>query len=213
MDEAGVDRSVIFAMSLPSRASNELTMSCHDEAPDRFIPFAHVLPQEGPGALRELDRCFNERRMRGLKLHCAEMEEPTIDLLRPVLQMCIDENAPVLIDMTYNLSLAREIAEQFPELKLIIAHLGAPDDEDMAEQFIILAEEHPHIHLDSSYCHRPWKIPEAIQRLGADRVLFGSDGPIIHPTIELAKIEVCNLSDEDYRMVTSENILRLLRPV
>ncbi|MFP3903947.1 MAG: amidohydrolase family protein [Armatimonadota bacterium] len=213
MDEAGVDRSVIFAMSLPSRASNALTMDCYNEDPDRFIPFAHVLPQERQGAVEELTRCFDELGMRGLKLHCGEMQEPSLHLLRPILELCVAQQAPVLIDMAYNLSLAREIADAFPDLKLIIAHLGAPDDEDMAEQFIVLAGQHPNIHLDTSYCHRPWKILEAIERLGADRVIFGSDGPIIHPTIELAKIEVCNLSDEDYERVTAENILRLLRPL
>ncbi len=212
MEEAGIDKSVIFSICLPSRPSNELTMDCYEAAPDRFIPFAHVIPEEGQGALDELQRCFDEDGMRGLKLHCGEMQEPSVELLAPLLEMCIDRQAPVLIDMALNLKLAREIAENFRELKFIIAHLGSPNDEDLAEQFIILAEAYPAVCLDSSYCHRPWKIPEAIQRLGADRVVFGSDGPLIHPAIELAKIQVCKLSESDYAKVTRDNIMRLLRP-
>ncbi len=213
MDEAAIDKSVIFSICLPSRPANQLTMDCYAAAPDRFIPFAYAIPAEGQGALDELQRCFDAEPMRGLKLHCGEMQEPSLELLAPLLELCIDREAPVLMDMALNLSLAREIAEKFPQLKFIIAHLGSPYDEDLAEQFIILAEAHPAVHLDSSYCHRPWKIPEAIQRLGADRVVFGSDGPLIHPAIELAKIEVCRLSPDDYAKVTCDNIMRLLRPV
>jgi len=213
MEEAGIDKSVIFSICLPSRPSNQLTMDCYKAAPDRFIPFAHVIPEEGQGALDELQRCLDEDAMRGLKLHCGEMHEPSLELLAPILELCIEREAPVLIDMALNLNLAREIAENFRELKFIIAHLGSPDDEDLAEQFIILAKAYPAVHLDCSYCHRPWKIPEAIERLGADRVVFGSDGPLIHPTIELAKIQVCKLSESDYAKVTCDNIMRLLRPV
>ena len=212
MDEAGVDKSVIFSICLPSRPSNALTMDCYRAAPDRFIPFSHVVVEEGQGALDELARSFEEDAMRGLKLHCGEMNEPSRELLEPVLAMCYDYQAPVLIDMANNLPLARELAQGMPELKLIIAHLGAPDDEDLAEQFIILAEAHENVRLDASYCHRPWKIPEAIRRLGAERVIFGSDGPLIHPAIELAKIRVCKLSDKDFGKVTGENIMGLLRP-
>ncbi len=213
MDEAGIDKSVIFSICLPSRPSNALTMDCYRAAPDRFIPFSHVIVEEGRGALDELVRSFDQDAMRGLKLHCGEMKEPSWELLEPVLAMCCDYEAPVLIDMANNLPLAREMAQQMPELQVIIAHLGAPDDEDLAEQFIILAETHANLYLDASYCHRPWKIPEAIRRLGADRVIFGSDGPLIHPAIELAKIRVCNLNDEDFAKVTCDNIMSLLRPV
>jgi len=211
MDEAGIGKSVIFSICLPSRPSNKLTMGCYNAAPDRFIPFAHVIPDEGRGAIDELQRCFDEDGARGLKLHCGEMKEPSLELLSPILELCAGEQAPVLIDMACNLGLAREIAETFRDLKLIIAHLGSPNDEDLAEQFIVLAEANPNIRLDSSYCHRPWKIPEAIARLGADRVIFGSDGPLIHPTIELAKIAVCKLSEADYAKVTCENVVGLLR--
>mgnify|MGYP000853339012 CR=1 FL=1 len=212
MDEAGIDRSVIFSICLPSRESNALTMECLQEAPDRFIAFAHVLPGEGQGAVDELKRSFAEDGARGVKLHCGEMDEPSVQLLAPLLEVCIEHQAPVLIDMCGNITLARQLAESYTDLKLIIAHLGAPNDEDLIEQFIVMAEAYRSVYFDSSYCHRPWKIPEAIERLGAHRVIFGSDGPLIHPTIELAKIQVCKLSAEDYTRVTEGNILSLLRP-
>lgn len=213
MDEAGVDKSCIFSMCLPSRASNRLTMDCYRCAPDRFIPFAHVVPKEGRGAVDELRRCLDEDGARGLKLHRGEMCEPWFDPLPPILEVCVESQCPVLFDFGLNLELARQIAESFPELKLIIAHLGAPADEDLNELFIVLAESAPNVWLDSSYVSSPWMIPEAIERLGPERVIFGSDGPLIHPSIELAKIAVCRLSEADYRKVTGENILGLLRPV
>jgi hypothetical protein len=46
-----------------------------------------------------------------------------------------------------------------------------------------------------------------------DGLLSGRTGPLIHPAIELAKIRVCNLNDEDFAKVTCDNIMSLLRPV
>lgn len=213
MEDSGVDQSVIFSICLPSRQSNELTMRCYQAAPDRFIPFAHVIVGEGRGALDELDRCMEQFGMRGLKLHKGEMEEPYFTNAAPVLERCIKWNCPVTIDVGNNYEFGELIAREYPELKLIICHLGSSNDEDMVNRFIALATECPHMTLDISYSHVPWKIPEAIERLGAHRFVWGSDGPLQHPVIELAKLKICKLGHEDFQKITYNNIIGLLRPI
>jgi len=64
--------------------------------------------------------------------------------------------------------------------------------------------------MDASYSAVAWKIKDTIDAIGADRVVFGSDGPLIHPAIDLMKIKVCHLSDEDFEKVTWRNIERIL---
>lgn len=211
MDEAGVDRSVIFSICLPGRESNELTARCHAAAPDRFIPFAHVWAGDGQEALRELRRAVEELGCRGLKLHLGEAAEATVEQLMSVCADAIELNIPVLVDFANRFEAAEALVGALPDLKLIVAHLGAPRDERLVDRFIGLARQHPNVYLDSSYSSVPWKIADAIRELGAGRVIFGSDGPLIHPTIELAKIRVCNLDTEEFEQVTWRNIEGLLR--
>ncbi len=214
MDEAGIDKSVIFAICLPSRQSNDLTLRCFEACPDRFIPFAHVLPQEGKQAIIELERATGEMGCRGLKLHVGEMpqfEEP--EIIAALTDVCIaarEIDLAVLIDFGNRFPICEALVDAVPGLKLIVAHLGSPQNETIVNQFIGLAYDNPNMYLDASYSTCCWKIPEAISRLGADRIIFGSDGPLIHPAIELMKIKVCNLSDEDFEKVTWRNIEGLL---
>jgi len=212
MDEAGVDRSVIFSICLGSRESNELTRECYEAAPDRFIPFAHVVPDERRGALDELDRAVGEWGWRGLKVHRGEMAEPDLGLLVPLGEKCIAYDIPMLIDVGGVPELSSGLATSLPELKLIIAHLGAPHDEAGVDKHVVMAREFPNMHLDTSYCHVPWKLPEVFARLPTEKLIFGSDGPLVHPAIDLKKIEVCHLPPDAFRKVTCDNILRLLGP-
>jgi hypothetical protein len=212
MDEAGVDQSVIFSICLASRESNDLTRDCHEAAPDRFIPFAHVVPDEGRGALEELDRAVGDWGWRGLKVHRGEMAEPDLNLLLPIGEKCVELDIPMLIDVGGAYELSSGLATSLPELRLIIAHLGAPMDEKGVDQHLVMAQQFPNLNLDLSYCHVPWKLPEVFARVPVDKLVWGSDGPLIHPAIDLRKIEVCNLPAGDFRKVTCDNILRLLGP-
>ncbi len=212
MDEARVDQSVIFSICLPSRASNDLTRDCYEACPERLIPFAHVVPTEGRGALEELERVVGGWGWRGLKLHRGEMEEPDLDLLLPLGEKCVEYGIPLLIDVGGAYHLSSGLASSLPDLKLIVAHLGAPQDERAVDKHLVWAQEFPNMHLDISYCHVPWKIAEAFERVPIEKFVWGSDGPIIHPAIELKKVEVCNLPPEDFAKVTGGNLLRLLGP-
>lgn len=212
MDEAGVDRSVIFSICLPSRASNDLTRDCYEACPERFIPFAHVVPGEGNGALEELRRAVEGWGWRGLKVHRGEMDEADLGLLLPLGEKCVEYGIPMLIDVGGAYELSCGLASSLPELKLIIAHLGAPQDEKGVDKHLVWAQEFPNLHLDLSYCHVPWKIPEAFQRVPIEKFVWGSDGPLIHPAIELKKVEVCDLPAEHFDLVTGGNLLRLLGP-
>jgi len=54
---------------------------------------------------------------------------------------------------------------------------------------------------------------EAVERAGARKSLFGSDGPWLHPGVELAKVRLLGLSPGDEQLVLSGNLLRLIARV
>jgi predicted TIM-barrel fold metal-dependent hydrolase len=77
----------------------------------------------------------------------------------------------------------------------------------------VAAERYGNIVLETSAVPYPDKIGEAVRRLGAERVIFGSDGPGCNPTLEVEKVRLAGLSPEDERRVLAGNIVRLLERV
>ncbi|HEY8923155.1 MAG TPA: amidohydrolase family protein, partial [Polyangia bacterium] len=55
-------------------------------------------------------------------------------------------------------------------------------------------------------------LEQAVARAGAGKILFGSDGPWLHPAVELAKIHALELAPEDTRQILAGNLLRLIGP-
>ncbi len=215
MDEAGIAKSIVFAMCLPSLESQSMIDRVCSVDRDRLIPFAHVLPDEGPLALIELERAVSDLGFRGLKAHVGELtpgltDVEMADVLGPIIGKCGELDVPCLLDSGARPGLVQLLASQHPETKLIIAHLGASSGETLIDRTINIAATHENLYLDTAYNHVPWKIADAIRRCGAHKVVWGSDGPLIHPGIELKKIEVLGLPSEVFRAVTRDNILRLI---
>jgi hypothetical protein len=108
----------------------------------------------------------------------------------------------------------RRLLGQFPQLRLVIAHLGAPD----YEAFVELAEEHPGVFLDTAmiYTDPPYLGPaplHLVERVGAlgDRIVFGSDFPTIPHVFgaQVSGLASLGLGDEWLRNVLWHNGLRL----
>jgi hypothetical protein len=56
-------------------------------------------------------------------------------------------------------------------------------------------------------------LEQAVQRAGAKKILFGTDGPWLHPAVELAKVKALNLSPANERLILGENFLQLISHV
>ncbi|MBM4047095.1 MAG: hypothetical protein FJ279_18490 [Planctomycetes bacterium] len=212
MDEAGIAKTCVFAMSLPSRESNDLTARRIKGHEDRLIPFCHIVPTEGDLALDELDRAVGEWGWKGVKMHFGEfLQQASLETLAPTLDKLSSLKVPLLVDTGYKIDVARPMVEKYPDVTFVIAHFGAPQNHPIMAQWARLAKVLPNCHLDSSYCHTPWKMPEAIAVAGADKVLFGTDAPLIHPLIEIAKIRACHLTKEDEEKILWRNAARVFR--
>jgi predicted TIM-barrel fold metal-dependent hydrolase len=78
------------------------------------------------------------------------------------------------------------------------------------DEAIEAAGRRPNLVLETSAMPYPAKIREAVDRVGAARVLYASDGPACSPRIEVEKVRLAGLDPEDERLVLGENAAALL---
>lgn len=210
MDEASIDKAIVFALCLGSKESNNIVQREVGRHPDRLLGFAHANPEEGDLAKDELERAILKLKFRGVKIHAGEFAFSK-KTLTPVMDGIVRLKVPCLIDCKGEYDVMEELVEAYPEVKFIIAHLGSHNNEKLVDKFIGLAKRSENVFLDSSWSDVPWKIHDAIKIAGADKVVFGSDGPLIHPLIELTKIKVLKLNEEEEELVLWKNIARLIQ--
>jgi len=99
-------------------------------------------------------------------------------------------------------------------VNFIIAHLGSFTDDWKAHQQVVnQPAEYPNVHAGTSGDRQFRYLVEAVKRGGPHKLLFGSDGPWLHPGLELYKIRLLGLPAEEEKLVLGGNILRLLRTV
>ena len=215
MNEAGIDAAAIMTITdLPEVNPHALELIAEAclEFPGRLHPFVRIHPWYQDEAMRILDRAINEFGFRGLKLHpvttiAHPSGEDTIRLIRragehgvPTLFHCGDE------PMTTPLSIA-PAAAACPDSTIILGHMGGYFH---VEEAIDVAEMHDNIVLETSAMPYPDKIKEAVQRIGPDRVIFGSDGPVCSPILERHKITVAELEGDEEALVLGGNAVKLL---
>ena len=93
-----------------------------------------------------------------------------------------------------------------------IPHLGSFADDWKAQlSFIPLLERHPNVFTDTSGVRRFDLLEMAVKRAGARKILFGTDGPWLHPKVELEKIYALELSDTDTQKILAGNFLSLIK--
>lgn len=70
----------------------------------------------------------------------------------------------------------------------------------------------PNLYTDTAGVKRFDYVVEAVKQAGAHKVLFGSDGPWLHPALELQKVRLLKLPPDQEAFILGENLLRLLPP-
>lgn len=197
---AGVEVSLVFNIAtrhpqemtgLPSAPDLNLATARFVRAdPERRIGFLSVDPED-PGVMDELERCTGDLGLRGMKLGPNYQDfEPLGDAARRVYGYAEQHGLPIVFHqgtspiraapLRYAHPLVMdEIAIAFPELRIVMAHLGHPWQPDT---FAVI-RKHPHVYADiSAGFYRPWSFYSAM-RLATEwdvlpKLLFGSDFPV-----------------------------------
>ncbi len=218
LDEAGIEKGVVMtivdAPEVNPQALELIADACATH-PGRLEAFARIHPWYGDESVALLERAITELGFKGLKLHpvttiAHPAGEDTLRLIRaaaahhaPTLFHCGDE------PLTTPLAIARA-AEACPEATIILGHMGGYFHTNEA---IEVAERHPNLVLETSAMPYPAKIRDAVERLGAERVLYASDGPACSPRLEVEKVRLAGLDPESERLVLGENAGRILDAV
>ncbi|MFF2330588.1 MULTISPECIES: amidohydrolase family protein [unclassified Streptomyces] len=216
MDAAGVDMAV--GCSLGQMIDNEFISRTVAEHPDRIIGFGQVDPRR-PDAVETVTACASRYGLRGLKLHPTMHGYHFADhgLLDPIFEACRDTGLMILVNALDDPFCAplsiEEISRSFPEVPLLIAHMGTIWNVNEA---ILVAERNEHIYLETSGTQLI-EVQMAYRRLGAGRLVMGTDWPGSHFDLERAKIARAIPDEADRALVEGGNLARILglteRPV
>jgi uncharacterized protein len=229
-----VDKVIVFGMrALHSGidSPNEYIAEYQNRYPDKVIGFAGVDPNVD-NVRTTLERAV-QLKLRGVKLGPIYQNiHPTDPKIMEVYEFCQAHHLPILIHqgttfprrapLKYSLPiLLEDVALQFPELRMVIAHMGHP----WIDETIVLIRKQPNFYADISALHyRPWQFYNALisaREYGVlDKLLFGSDYPFTTPEATLDALKNFNrmtegtglprLSPEEIGKITSNPTLSYL---
>jgi predicted TIM-barrel fold metal-dependent hydrolase len=205
---AGIDRTVVFAPFHSDYATANAEVA-HIVArhPRRLIGFAFVHARRDAGRVFDMvKRAVVRYGFMGIKVHGYDAM-PT----REVCEAAQAFNLPLLVDVIDQASVVEMLATQYRSVNFVIPHLGSFRDDWKAQQQVVdQLVRHPNVYADTSGVRRFDYLVEAVRRAGAHKLLFGSDGPWLHPGVELHKVRLLHLSPHAEALVLGGNALRLL---
>jgi len=207
-DKAGVGRTIIFPVAYEDYTGPNAEIAEIASKNKKFIGFAR-LHNGMPNLAGHLTHAVKELGLSGLKLGAVPNREimDTVRLLKiPVLAHCGMGTAPIKYE---------GVAQSYPDVTLILAHLGIDISwENMFAyplQAFYLAKTYKNVYLDTSAAHWvQYILEQAVREAGADKLLFGSDGPWFYPAIMKACIKDLELGDADEKKIMGENIASIL---
>lgn len=208
---AGIDKTIVLApLHGNYQQANRQVARIVARYPGRLIGFAFVHAKRDAGRVfRMVQHAVTAWGFKGIKVHGFEC--------MPTREVCETARAfglPVLVDVISRPEVVDMFAPEYPDVNFIIAHLGSfTDDWKAHRQITYQLARYPNVYADTSGVRQFRYLVEAIQRAGPRKLLFGSDGPWLHPGLELYKIRLLGLPAEEEELVLGGNILRLLRTV
>jgi len=207
---ARIERTVVFATFDSDYAvANQRVARIVHASRGRLFGFAFVHAARDAGRVSALVGEAVERYgFRGIKVHRHDAR-----ISREICEAARRFRVPVLYDPVGEVGPVELVAGEYPDVPFIIPHLGSFADEWGAQVAMIgLLLRHDNVYVDTSAVRRFDLLAEAAHRRPR-RVLFGSDGPWLHPGVELAKVRLLGLRQADEQRVLGGNALRLVDPV
>lgn len=232
MDAANIERGFLVAAKVGVKhhpacyhVPYELVAEAVRRYPHRFSALAGLDPTEGMDGVRALERAVKEHGFIGAHFYPHWFELPP-DHAKwyPFYAKCVELDIPVQLqvgqsmvyDPTYPLrSVGRPIALDavacdFPELKLIGIHVGIPWTDEM----IAMAWKHRNVYIVSD-AHSPKYWPQSFVRYidsyGQDKVMFGTDFPVLQFERTRQEVEALGLRPGPFRKFMRDNALKLYK--
>jgi len=232
MDQAGIERAFLIAtktgrLGLPGswHLPYETVAAALKRYPDRFSGLAGLDPTEGMRGVRELERAVRDLGFIGAHMYPHWFElAPDHARWYPFYAKCVELDVPVQLQVGQSLIYTPEqrlrsvgrpitldaVACDFPELRLVGIHVGIP----WADEMIAMAWKHPNVFIGCD-AHSPKYWPQSfvhyINSFGSDKVLFGTDYPVLDFVRTREEIEALGLREEAKRKLLRDNALRVYK--
>ena len=151
----------------------------------------------------------------GIKIHPEEHGYPITKYGREIFEFAAKNNAIIETHSGEQNSMPEDfarLANEYPEVKIIISHLGCGWDGDLSHQVrAIQSSKHGNLYTDTSSAQSimPNLIEWAVKEIGVERILFGTDSPLYFAPMQRARIDNAELSDTDKKKILYENAVRL----
>ena len=210
MDRWDVDKAVVFPFNSKDLIGDSLKILEESKSKGWIIPFLRF----NPNLIEEkVLKSLLEKNFMGIKLH------PTSQKFRPdnpkffwIYEICEKEGIPILFhSSTASLSYAHpkfilNLSNQFPHLKIIMAHFFASGFKLM-EEFA----KHENLYVDLSISSGTLKRKQAIEKYGMENLIFASDIPYDSMGVSLLKIKEVGFGKDDLDKIMYKNALKVLR--
>jgi len=230
MDAGGVDRSVVFGFPWRSpetvKAHNDYILESVNRFPDRLVGFGCLNPAD-PHASREAIRCLDAglKGIGELAFYDSGLTSGAEECLSPIMAICHQRNAPVLIHTnepighaypgkTANtLAQIYRLIQTFSRNTIILGHWGGG-----LFFFNLLKREVKanlqNVYIDtaaSPFLYDPDIYAVAVRVFGMDKILFGSDYPLIDPGRYFEEMQSAGLAQDAIDAICGKNALKLLQ--
>lgn len=206
---AGITRSVLLPVFQSDYAQGNRQIARIVRAnPRRWIGFAMVHAERDRDRVqRMIEEAVLQLGLRGIKVHRHDAR-----IHRHVCDAARHWRLPVLYDPGGDTGSLSLLAQTHPDVAFVFAHLGSfADDWAAQRQVIELISRYPNLFADTSGVRRFDLLEEALFRAGPGKLLFGSDGPWLHPGLELEKVRLLRPKPADFAAIAGGNAIRLIK--
>ncbi len=229
LDEEKVDAAVVLGFPWRQerlwRRHHEVILEAMRRWPGHVAGFCAVHPLES-GAAREVERCLAAgfRGVGELAWYLEDLGEDLVSVLAPIAELCQHYRAPLLLHVNdpvgpnypgkaaISLPALYNAIKAYPEVTWILAHWGGG-----LPFYGLMKKEAPEIFRNvyfdtaaSPYLYRPEIYRLAAEMVGPEKILFGSDYPLLPPSRYLKEMEAAGLPEDWQEMILGKNLAKLL---
>jgi hypothetical protein len=229
MDETGVDLSVVLNIGWASQElcvkTNDYILETISHYPNRLVGFCSIQPQVGNAAISELERCAKAG-AKGIGEMRSDMQGFDLTdevVMKPLVDVAVKHNLIFLTHSSEPLghqyfgkgnitpNILYSLISVFPDLKVVCAHWGGglPFYALMPE----VAKAFTNVFFDTAatiFLYQPQIFKQVSDIIGSNKILFGTDYPLISQSRIIAQIQSTELSEEDKSRILGGNAQKLL---
>lgn len=200
--------------SIVSYPDNEVIRRALEEYPGQFAALAWMDPNKGEQAVSDFAVLTDRHGFVGLKLHPLFNAYTANDsVVFPLIEEARKRDLPVFIhsghppfSLPWSIG---QLAEEYSDVRFVMIHMGHGHGVYI-QAALDVAAKHGNIWLENSGMPMHTKIREAYNRVGRERIFWGSDAPFHHYSVEILRTEVSGLSTPQLEDVFYNNIKKFM---